>query len=90
MQQNDSLAAGSQVFSPRPEFELTVPAITEHWQLSLTPGQASPCAYDPSHYRWVVSVCSVAAGVACTLQLMPGQSDSQCTMCVCVFLLLPS
>jgi len=43
---------GVEIFSPSPVFELTMPIITPHWDLTLHPGEESPCMYDIPDYRY--------------------------------------
>ena len=65
---------GVEVFSPTAAFELTVPAITPHWQLSLLPGQSSPCFYDPSMYRYCLPLKAVVSASGATNVLLPALS----------------
>jgi hypothetical protein len=49
-----------EILSPSPTFHFTMPVITPTWDLSLSSGATSPCAYDRAHNRYCPPLKTIA------------------------------
>ena len=72
---------GVEVFSPTTDFDVAIPAITKHWQLSLEPGGVSPCAYDVRHYRYCLPLKAVISASGREDVLLPSLSFVLAGLC---------
>jgi hypothetical protein len=50
---------GVEIFTASPDFQVDFPIITPNWELSLAPGESSPCQYDKKAYRFCANLKTI-------------------------------